>query len=60
MTSSNNVKGMDYYELLLGWDNPYSTQGFKDNAQISKQNDSITIHIRKINLNRILKNKRLA
>jgi hypothetical protein len=41
MTSSNNVKGMDYYELLLGWDNPYSTQGFKDNAQIYKQNDSV-------------------
>ena len=33
-SSSDNFKGMDYYELSLQWKNPDFTEGYVENAQV--------------------------
>jgi hypothetical protein len=41
-SSSDNFKGMDYYELSLQWRNPDFTEGYVENAQVyeTEQNGS--------------------
>ena len=36
MTSADNFKGMDHYELSLQWRNPDFTEGYVENAQVYK------------------------
>jgi hypothetical protein len=42
MASSDDFKGMDYYELSLEWSNEDGSQGYTENAQIYKDNSSKT------------------